>query len=154
MATALAESVGKEGVHVAMLASIDPYWWSSAPRRKPANVEQVMHVHGERMLFAPTLSSGADVQIPGAWPTNVTANPLAVETLARALANVAGAVSRPPPSPAPEYANEFPTPRPVTRGEGTKDAWDFLKPITILPAPHVSSEERTSLRPVQPVLVD
>jgi pimeloyl-ACP methyl ester carboxylesterase len=153
-ATGLAESVGKEGIPVAMLASVDPYWWSSAPRRKPANVEQVMHVHGERLLFAPTLSAGADVQIPGSWPSNVTANPLAVETVARALANVAGTLPKPSETPATDYASDLPTPRPVARREGARDAWDFLKPLATLPSPHVSGEERTSLRPAQPVLVD
>jgi hypothetical protein len=153
-ATGLAETVAKEGIPIALLASVDPYWWSSAPRRKPANVEQVMHVHGERLLFAPTLSAGADVQIPGAWPSNVTANPLAVETVARALANVAGTLPKPSNTRAPDFAGDLPTPRPIARNDGTRDAWDFLKPLATLPSSGNSNEERTSLRPVQPILVD
>ncbi|HEX4592401.1 MAG TPA: hypothetical protein VH120_20895 [Gemmataceae bacterium] len=155
-AASLAESVGKQGVPVALLASVDPYWWSNAPTRKPDNVEQVLNVHGERLLFAPAMSPGSDVQIPGSFPANVTAHPLAVETVVRALATVAGNVPHTEPSiPAPDFASDQPTPRPVTRTDSPRDAWDFLKPMAKLPplGPNIN-EERTSLHPVYPRLAE
>lgn len=158
-AVSLAESVGHYGIPVALLASVDPYWWSSAPTEKPANVEQVMHVHGEPWLLANRPSAGMDVRIPESFPTNITAHPLTVESLARALISIADTLPHPPPpTAAPPVADDHPTPRPVTRTEGPRDSWDFLKPIASLRSltpeePSVGPNpggERTSLRPTQP----
>src|SRR5207247_5004367 len=46
-AASLAESVAQYGIPITLLASVDPYWWSTAPTRRPPNVQQVMHIHGE-----------------------------------------------------------------------------------------------------------
>src|SRR5438552_2567757 len=81
-------------------------------------------------LIPPTLSAGQDVQIPESFPANVTANALTVETLARALANVAGSLPRPEVAPPPqEMVDDTPTPRPIARTNCPPDAWDFLKPM-------------------------
>jgi pimeloyl-ACP methyl ester carboxylesterase len=154
-ALSLAESVGTKGVPIALLASIDPYWWSSAPAHKPGNVEQVLHVHGERLLFAPAMSAGSDVQIAGSFPANVTAQPLAVEAVARAITDVAGQLPRPPAPVLPRIVNDSPSPRPVARTKNPPDAWDFLKPVAKLPPIALpTGEERTSLRPVAPTVMD
>jgi pimeloyl-ACP methyl ester carboxylesterase len=160
-AVSLAESVGHQGIPISLLASVDPYWWSTAPAKSPSNVQQVMHIHGEPLLFAQRASAGAEVQIPESFPANVTAHPLAVETLARALANVAGTLPPPPASPVPQLADDLPTPRPVTRTSNPRDAWDFLKPTASLrglapidPLPAATGGERTSLRPAQPPVVN
>jgi hypothetical protein len=154
-AVSLAKSVGEHRIPVALLASVDPYWWSSAPTNKPDNVEQVMHVHGERLLIPPTLSVGQDVQIPASFPSNVTANAFTVETLARSLANVAGTLPPPGAPPAAEPPDEMPSPRPVARADAPSDAWDFLRPMAKLPSLTGSpGEERTSLRPVMPRLAE
>jgi hypothetical protein len=161
VAVSLADYVGKQGIPIALLASVDPYWWSSAPSKTPPNVQQVMNIHGERLFMPQTASAGAEIQIPETFPTNITANPLTVESLARALAGIAGALPAPAPSPEPQLADEEPTPRPVARSGKPADAWDFLKPIASLrglwPGDIATSApvaERTSLRPVQPPRVN
>jgi pimeloyl-ACP methyl ester carboxylesterase len=163
IATSLAEYVSKQGIPISLLASVDPYWWSSAPGKTPANVQQVMSIHGEPLLFANRTPAGAEVQIPETFPTNITANPLTVETLARSLATIAGTLPAPHPSSAePQLAEEGSTPRPVTRDNNPRDAWDFLKPIAslrgITPADPAATPnpagERTSLRPAQPPIVN
>jgi pimeloyl-ACP methyl ester carboxylesterase len=154
----LAESVGKQGIPITLLASVDPYWWSSAPGKTPANVQQVMNVRGQPLLFANRASAGTDVQIPETFPTSITAHPLTVETLARALANVAGTLPQPQPTAPPQLADDEPSPKPVMRTNNPRDAWDFLKPVASLrglsPADSAVSTapggERTSLRPAQP----
>lgn len=154
-AVSLAETVGKQSVPIALLASVDPYWWSSAPAKKPANVGQTLHVHGERLLVGAAASAGTDFQVPSSYPANVTAQPLGVEAVARAITEVAGQLPRPQPSATPQIVNESPTPRPVARSQNPPDAWDFLKPVAKLPpigAP--VGEERTSLRPVMPALTE
>jgi hypothetical protein len=148
IATGLAQAVGKQGISVAMVATVDPYWWSSAPRQWADNVGQVVHVHGQHSLFSPTLSTGSNVEIPGGWLTNVTANPRTVETVARALVDVAETMPRPSTPPA-DMAFETPTPRPVARGNSPRDDWDFLKPVATLPVPRGFGDERTTLRPLQ-----
>jgi pimeloyl-ACP methyl ester carboxylesterase len=162
-AVSLAESVGHQGIPISLLASVDPYWWSGAPSKTPANVQQTMNLHGEPLLFANRAGSGAEVQIPESFPNNITAHPLTVETLARALANVAGTVTPPPPSsPAPQLADDVPTPRPVSRTSSPRDEWDFLKPTASLrglspidsSVPITNPGERTSLRPAPPAVVN
>jgi len=151
-AVSLAESVANHGIPIALLVSVDPCWWSSAPTKKPSNVQQVMNIHGEPLLFAARVPAGMDVQIPDSFPTNITAHPLAVESVALALANIAGTMPRPQPTPLPELTDDLPTPHPTTiRTNKARDAWDFLKPVANLRnlAP-VESGERTSLRPLQP----
>ncbi len=157
VAVSLAETVGHQGIPISLLACVDPYWWSTAPGKTPANVQQVMNVHGEPLLFANRAAAGGDVQIPEPFPNNITAHPLTVETLARSLATVAGTLPPPPRSPTPQLADDAPTPRPVTRTEKPRDTWDFLKPTVSLrglsPAELPLSTpggERTSLRPAQP----
>jgi hypothetical protein len=160
-AVSLAESVGHYGIPVSLLASVDPYWWSSAPTTNPPNVQQVMHIHGEPLLFPNRTSAGMDVQIPETFPTNITSNPLTVEALARALASVADTLPHPAPAnDPPQLSDDSPTPRPVHRAEGPRDSWDFLKPIASLKSLAVDEAavaaqpggERTSLRPVLPLV--
>jgi pimeloyl-ACP methyl ester carboxylesterase len=159
-AASLAESVGQNNLPITLLASIDAPWWSTAPEQRPANVQQVMHIHGEPFLFAGRISAGMDVQIPESFPNNITAHPLTVEQLARTLASIAGTVPRPEQPPPPTVVETTPTPRPTVRHlDGPRDAWDFLRPVAslrglkppdadLLPPAPVS--ERTTLRPAQP----
>jgi hypothetical protein len=158
-AVSLAESVAWHGIHVTLLATVDPHWWSPSPAQKPGNVEQVMHIHGEPWLFPDRMSPGTDVQIPESYPGNITAHPQTVERLARTLASIAGTVPRPEPTAAPPIVETTPTPRPtVRRLDGPRDAWDFLRPVASLKglAPSETetattlSGERTALRPAQP----
>src|SRR5439155_18932982 len=134
-----------------------------APTQMPANVQQVMHVHGEPLLVANRASAGIDVQIPETFPANITAHPLTAEHLARSLSGIAGTLPRPEPTAAPPVAEDAPTPRPViVRTDGPRDSWDFLKPVASLrgrmpletatePTP---LGERTALRSAQPAIAE
>lgn len=157
-AVSLAESVSRYGIPIALLASVDPHWWSSAPAERPANVEQVMHIHGEPWLFAGRMSAGADVQIPESYPSNITAHPLTVEQVARSLAGIAGTLPRPEPTAGQPIVETTPTPRPTARRlDAPRDGWDFLRPAASLKGlappeadgPSVPNGERTTLRSAQ-----
>ena len=68
-----------------------PYWWSSAPTQDAAERATGDDTFTANLCcFANRTSAGTDVQIPETFPTNITANPLTVESLARALASIAG----------------------------------------------------------------
>jgi hypothetical protein len=130
-AASLAETVGKQGVPVALLGSVDPHWWSSPSRS--ANVQQVVSYAG----------NSAET----------------VELLARSLAGIADGLPHPQPPAMPEDAvGDRPTPRPLERTDRPRDSWDFLKPVASLkslsPSEPVAAvenvREHTSLRPVQP----
>jgi hypothetical protein len=157
-AASLVELVGRDGIPITLLASVDPYWWSSAPTRRPANVQQTMLVHGEPLLFGGRGGAGMDVQIPETFPANITAHPLTVENLARTLASIAGGLPRPQLASSPPVIDATPTPRPVAeRGDAPRDAWDFLRPVASLrgltpsePVVAAPPSERTTLRPTQP----
>ncbi|HEY1375553.1 MAG TPA: hypothetical protein VGF55_02105 [Gemmataceae bacterium] len=162
-AVSLAESVAHYNIPITLLASVDPYWWSAAPTERPTNVQQVMQIHGQPLLFANRASAGMDVEIPESFPTNITAHPLTVEHLARTLASIAGTLPRPELPPAAPVPDDSPTPRPITaRRDEPRDAWDFLKPVASLrdlapaepAAPLPVTGERTTLRPAQPAVAE
>jgi len=151
-AVSLAESVAAKSIGITLLASVDPPWWSGAPAELPPNVQQVMHVHGQPVFVAPPATPGIDVEIPESFPTNITAHSMTVETLARTLAGIAGAVPRPTPpqTAAPALVENGPTPRPVARrSDGPRDDWDFLKPVATLRS--ATQPEAPPTQPTAPV---
>jgi hypothetical protein len=132
VAASLAESVAKDGVAIDLLASVDAPFWSSAPQKQPANVQQVMAVHGQSLFGAADAVAGQNIEIPAGFLDNVTAHPLTLDRLANALAQVAGTVPAPTKSE-PVVVETSPTPRPMAaRLAGPRDEWDFLKPTARL----------------------
>jgi hypothetical protein len=141
VAASLAESVAKDGIAIDLLASVDAPFWSSAPQKQPANVQQAMAVHGQSLFGATDAVAGQDIEVPAGFLDNVTAHPLTLDRLAHALAQVAGAVPA-PAKPEPVAAEQAPTPRPMAaRLAGPRDEWDFLKPVARL---------RDTLPPAEP----
>ena len=149
----LARAAEKDNIPVELLASVDAPPWSSAPGQRPANVREVLHVHGRPWLFAGPAAAGEDFELPVSAPFAVPAHPLTLERLTDGLAAIAADIPtvRSVPSSMPVLPDDAPPPRPqAARPKGPRDAWDFLKPVSRLkdvaapaaePAP-----ERTALR--------
>jgi hypothetical protein len=157
-AVSLAESVGHYNIPVTLLASVDPYRLSTAPTKQPANVQQVMRVHGEPLVLGNRSTPGLDVAILETFPSSVTDHPLTMEALMHSLIEIAGSVPKPAAPPTRQLAQDGPTPRPVSRADRPRDGWDFLKPVADLRKPSsvdaapvaLAPGERTALRPAQP----
>jgi len=155
-AVSLAESVGNYGIKIDLLASIDPPFWSSAASKKPGNVMQTTHIHGQPMLWPVRSSYGDEIVIETGLFEDAADQSATVEHLTRMLAGIAGSVPiSPAAAPMPMLANDGPRPRQfATQTDRPHDAWDFLKPVAKLRTNPVDesnrSAERTTLRPLQP----
>lgn len=151
----MTHALAKKGVHVDLLVYVDGKFLSNDEHNQPENVDkQINIVAGAAIANACNMPGVENINIPALWHFGTVTHRVTLDTLALALATLAGTVEvveDVPPIPRPVLE---PTPRPIAAAppRGERDEWDFLEPVSIekrppppaLPIPQPKPEKPAS----------
>jgi hypothetical protein len=144
----VAQAVKTDGVHIDLLVYLGGNTLDNIPEDKPENAVQIVNILASGCIWnGAWMDEAINIHETDVWHFGSPTHPRTLEVLTEELFAVASTVPvvDPPVYKGPVLQGE-PTPRPVEAPTETRrDEWDFLKPVTHLPAAPPQNPQRPSI---------